>query len=50
MKYIKNFIVKLIEYDFLGMSAEMGYWMMLGIFPLMFFLMSMSFMSPDRLA
>lgn len=41
MKYIKNFIVKLIEYDFLGMSAEMGYWMMLGIFPLMFFLMSM---------
>ena len=22
------------------MSAEMGYWMMLGIFPLMFFLMS----------
>ena len=41
MKYIKNFIVKLIEYDFLGMAAEMGYWMMLGIFPLLFFLMSM---------
>ncbi len=41
MNYIKNLIYKLIQYDFFGMSAEMGYWMMLGIFPLMFFLMSM---------
>lgn len=41
MNYIKNLIAKLIQYDFFGMAAEMGYWMMLGIFPLMFFLMSM---------
>ena len=41
MNYIKNLIYKLIQYDFFGMAAEMGYWMMLGIFPLMFFLMSM---------
>lgn len=41
MNYIKNLIAKLIQYDFFGMSAEMGYWMMLGIFPLLFFLMSM---------
>ena len=40
MKFIKNLIIQIIEYDHLGMSAEMGYWMMLGIFPLMFFLMS----------
>ena len=41
MKYLKNIILKMIEYDHLGMSAEMGYWMMLGIFPIMFFLMTL---------
>ena len=40
MKYIKESILKIIEYDYLGMSAEMGYWMMLGIFPLLFFIVS----------
>ncbi|MBQ7450323.1 YihY/virulence factor BrkB family protein [bacterium] len=33
--------MKIFEYDYLGMSAEMGYWMMLGIFPLLFFIMSL---------
>lgn len=40
MKFFKNLIFMIIEFDYLGMAAEMGYWMMLGIFPLMFFLMS----------
>ena len=40
MKKIKNFVLKIFEYDFLGMSAEMGYWMMLGMFPLLFFIVS----------
>ena len=41
MKFLKNFVIKIFEYDYLGMSAEMGYWMMLGLFPLMFFVMSL---------
>ena len=40
MNFIKNFITKIFEYDYFGMCAEMGYWMMLGIFPLIYFLMS----------
>ena len=40
MNFIKNFIYNFFEYDYLGMAAEMGYWMMLGLFPLMFFVMS----------
>ena len=40
MKSLKKMIAQMIEYDHLGMSAEMGYWMMLGIFPIMFFLMT----------
>ena len=41
MKQLKEFIMKIFEYDYFGMSAEMGYWMMLGIFPLLFFVMSL---------
>ena len=41
MKDIKSFVYKIFEYDYLGMSAEMGYWMMLGIFPLLFFIVSL---------
>ena len=41
MKHLKSFVLKIYEYDYLGMSAEMGYWMMLGIFPIMFFLMTL---------
>ena len=41
MKDIKSFVLKIVEYDFLGMSAEMGYWMTLGIFPLLFFIVSL---------
>ena len=41
MNFIKKFIYYFFEYDYLGMAAEMGYWMMLGIFPLMFVVMSL---------
>ena len=41
IRNLKRFILKFIEYDFLGMSAEMGYWMMLGIFPLLLFIVSL---------
>lgn len=41
MERFKNFFFKIFENDFLGMSAEMGYWMMLGIFPLLFFIVSL---------
>lgn len=41
MEKFKNFFIKIFENDLLGMSAEMGYWMMLGIFPLLFFIVSL---------
>ena len=41
MKNIKSFVFKIFEHDYLGMSAEMGYWMTLGIFPLLFFIVSL---------
>lgn len=41
MHFLKSFIARIIQYDFLGMAAEMGYWLLLGIFPFLFFLMSM---------
>lgn len=53
IKYPKNTAKAVIEHDFFGMAAEMGFWLMLGIFPAMLFLMAIfawmgnkSFMNP----
>ena len=39
-KYPKHVINAVVEYDFSGMAAEMGFMLMLGIFPAMLFLMA----------
>lgn len=53
LKYPKYIIDAVIENDFFGMAAEMGFMLMLGIFPAMLFLMAIfgwmgnkSFMNP----
>ncbi len=38
---IRKLIRSIIQDDFYGMAAEMGFWMVLGIFPFMLFLMAM---------
>lgn len=45
MRNIKKFIIKILRFiklvidkDYFGMAAEMGFWLMLGIFPMMLFL------------
>lgn len=45
MRKIKKFIIKILKFiklvidkDYFGMAAEMGFWLMLGIFPMMLFL------------
>lgn len=40
VKAIKYVITEIIENDFFGMAAEMGFWLMLGIFPAMLFIMA----------
>lgn len=40
VKYPKHVVDAVIEYDFSGMAAEMGFMLMLGIFPAMLFLMA----------
>ena len=37
---IKRLIISVIKNDFFGMAAEMGFWLVLGIFPFMLFLMA----------
>ncbi len=37
---IKRLIISVIKNDFFGMAAEMGFWMVIGIFPFMLFLMA----------
>ena len=37
---ISNFIKTVIVNDFYGMAAEMGFWLVIGIFPFMLFLMA----------
>ena len=39
-KYLMNLIKRVIDDDFLGMAAEMGFWFAIGIFPFMLFVMS----------
>lgn len=39
-RYLKHIITAILDNDFFGMAAEMGFWLMLGIFPAMLFLMS----------
>lgn len=39
-RYFRHITTATIENDFFGMAAEMGFWLMLGIFPAMLFLMS----------
>lgn len=53
IKYPKHVVNAVIEHDFCGMAAEMGFMLMLGIFPAMLFLMAVfgwmgnkSFMNP----
>lgn len=53
LKYPKHIIKAVIDNDFTGMAAEMGFMLMLGIFPAMLFLMAIfgwmgkkSFMNP----
>ncbi len=45
MRKIKKFVIKILRFiklvidkDYFGMAAEMGFWLMLGIFPMMLFL------------
>ena len=38
--YLMNLIKRVIDDDFLGMAAEMGFWFAIGIFPFMLFVMS----------
>lgn len=45
MRFLKKFIIKILKFikmvidkDYFGMAAEMGFWLMLGIFPIMLFL------------
>lgn len=38
--YLLNLIKRVIDDDFLGMAAEMGFWFAIGIFPFMLFVMS----------
>lgn len=40
VRYTKHISKAVIEYDFSGMAAEMGFMLMLGIFPAMLFLMA----------
>lgn len=40
LKYPKHIVKAVLDNDFAGMAAEMGYMLMLGIFPAMLFLMS----------
>lgn len=37
---VKRLIISVIKNDFFGMAAEMGFWMVIGIFPFMLFLMA----------
>ena len=37
---VKRLIISVIKNDFFGMAAEMGFWLVLGIFPFMLFLMA----------
>lgn len=53
LKYPKHIVKAVLDNDFTGMAAEMGYMLMLGIFPAMLFVMSVfgwigkkSFMDP----
>lgn len=39
-RYLKRLVISIIENDFFGMAAEMGFWLVLGIFPAMLFLMA----------
>lgn len=40
LKYPKHLINAIIDYDFCGMSAEMGFMLVLGLFPFMLFLLA----------
>src|SRR5574344_252328 len=40
LKYPKHLIDSIIEYDYCGMSAEMGFMLVLGLFPFMLFLVA----------
>lgn len=53
LKYPRHIVKAVMDNDFMGMAAEMGYMLMLGIFPAMLFIMSVfgwigkkSFMDP----
>ncbi len=37
---VKRLIISVIKNDFFGMAAEMGFWLVIGIFPFMLFLMA----------
>lgn len=37
---VKRLVISVIKNDFFGMAAEMGFWLVLGIFPFMLFLMA----------
>ena len=39
--FLKNTVISIIDNDFSGMAAEMSYMLIIGIFPLMLFLMSL---------
>lgn len=39
--FLKKTIINIIEHDYSGMAAEMGYMLVIGIFPFMLFLMSL---------
>lgn len=40
VKFITNIVKSIIDNDFFGMAAEMGFWLVIGIFPFMLFLVS----------
>lgn len=40
VRAVKRLVISVIENDFFGMAAEMGYMMVIGIFPFMLFLMA----------
>src|SRR5574344_503124 len=38
--YLESLFKRILDDDFFGMAAEMGFWFVIGIFPFMFFVMS----------
>ena len=57
IRAVKRLVISVIKNDFYGMAAEMGFMMVIGIFPFMLFLMAVfgwmgnkSYMDPILLA